>query len=69
MPSRSIRLFLVRHAQSAANLDQSMISQRPDHSIPLSPEGCEQAVGAGEALADYLANLPSPSGRVRLRQT
>jgi 2,3-bisphosphoglycerate-dependent phosphoglycerate mutase len=65
MSARMLRLFLVRHAQSAANLDKSMNIRLPDHSIQLSPEGHEQAVAAGKALADYLSRMSS-SGRIRI---
>ena len=65
MPTRPLRLFLVRHGQSAANLDQSMNVRLPDHSIQLSPEGHDQARAAGKALADYLS-ASSSSGPVRI---
>jgi 2,3-bisphosphoglycerate-dependent phosphoglycerate mutase len=65
MPTRAIRICLVRHGESAANLDKSMNRQLPDHSIQLSPRGHEQAQSAGEALADYLS-ATSGSGRIRI---
>jgi broad specificity phosphatase PhoE len=48
-----MRLFLVRHGQSAGNVDRTLHARMADHAIPLSPEGHEQAVRAGEFLADY----------------
>jgi 2,3-bisphosphoglycerate-dependent phosphoglycerate mutase len=72
MPARPIRLFLVRHGESEANLDKSVVSRFPDHYIALSPEGKAQAAKAGEHLATALADsrvrlLVSPY--VRTRQT
>jgi 2,3-bisphosphoglycerate-dependent phosphoglycerate mutase len=65
MPTRPLRLFLVRHGQSAANLDKSMNVRLPDHSIQLSPEGHEQALAAGHALAGYLSASAGP-GPIRI---
>lgn len=65
MPTRPLRLFLVRHGQSAANLDKSMNILLPDHSIELSPEGHVQAQAAGKALANYLSASAS-CGPIRI---
>jgi broad specificity phosphatase PhoE len=54
MPARSIRIFLVRHGESEANLDKSVNTSLPDHSIALSAEGHKQAAKAGEHLAATL---------------
>ncbi len=62
MPARPLRLFLVRHGQSEANLDMSVNSRLPDHRIELSAEGHRQASEAGGYLARILAN----SQRVRV---
>jgi 2,3-bisphosphoglycerate-dependent phosphoglycerate mutase len=73
MPAREIRIFLVRHGQSEANLDKSINLRLPDHQIALSPQGCRQAEAAGRFLAQTLASasrvriLCSPY--VRARQT
>jgi broad specificity phosphatase PhoE len=72
MPSRTIRIFLVRHGESEANLDKSVGRNRPDHSIALSPQGHQQAEEAGEHLAERLRGsrvrmLVSPY--LRTRQT
>jgi 2,3-bisphosphoglycerate-dependent phosphoglycerate mutase len=72
MPARPIRLFLVRHGESEANLDKSVVSRFPDHHIPLSPDGKAQAAKAGEYLATTLANTRARlfvSPYVRTRQT
>jgi broad specificity phosphatase PhoE len=71
--SPPIRLYLVRHGQSEANLDQTVNARLPDHRVELSPEGHRQAAAAGEYLAGALPRdaririLCSPY--VRTRQT
>ncbi len=68
-----IRLYLVRHGQSEANLDKTVNARLPDHRVELSPEGHRQAAAAGEYLAGALPRdartriLCSPY--VRTRQT
>src|SRR5262245_15247634 len=62
MPARPLRLFLVRHGQSEANLDTSVNARLPDHRIELSAEGHRQAAEAGTWLAQTLAS----SRRVRI---
>ena len=54
MPARSIRIFLVRHGESEANLDKTVNARLPDHSIALSPQGREQARKVGGYLATML---------------
>lgn len=51
-------IYLVRHGESAGNVDKSVHLTHADHAIPLSPRGVEQAYRAGQALKDYL-DLPS----------
>jgi 2,3-bisphosphoglycerate-dependent phosphoglycerate mutase len=73
MPPPPIRIYLVRHGQSEANLDQTVNARLPDHRVELSPEGHRQAAAAGEYLAGALPReaririLCSPY--VRTRQT
>jgi phosphohistidine phosphatase SixA len=62
MPARAIRIFLVRHGQSEANLDKTVNLCLPDHQIALSPQGREQAEAAGRFLAQTLAR----DSRVRI---
>jgi 2,3-bisphosphoglycerate-dependent phosphoglycerate mutase len=52
-----IRLWLVRHGESEANLDNSVNLLKADHAINLSPEGKQQAVLAGEELGSMLSTL------------
>src|SRR4051794_25973713 len=70
MPAKPIRIFLVRHRESEANLDKTVNTRLPDHSIALSPEGHRQAGLAGEHLAGLLRGsrarlLVSPYRRTR----
>ncbi len=67
-----VRLFLVRHATSAANLDKSVNKMLPDSKVPLAPHGHEQAVAAGRYIGEQVAGqrvrmLVSPY--LRTRQT
>lgn len=62
MPARAIRIFLLRHGESEANLDKRINARQPDHSVPLSAEGHRQAASAGQFLAQTLAG----GGRVRI---
>jgi 2,3-bisphosphoglycerate-dependent phosphoglycerate mutase len=73
MPISTIRIFLIRHGQSEANLDKSINTRLPDHKIELSGEGREQAAAVGKFLARTLTRsrrlriLCSPY--IRARQT
>lgn len=51
---RPINLLLVRHAVSAANLDNTLYTRLPDAKVPLAPEGHAQARAAGDAIAAWI---------------
>ena len=53
MPPPPIRIYLVRHGQSEANLDKTVNARLPDHRVELSPEGHRQALYAGLFCARY----------------
>lgn len=55
---RNLRIFLVRHGESTANLDNSVNTVMADHAIPLSDLGYQQANVAGLFLRKYLLGLP-----------
>lgn len=56
-PDRSrIKLLLVRHAESEANVDPMVHTQLSDHSIPLSAKGREDALACGNFLSTYLSS-------------
>jgi len=73
MPPQSIRIFLVRHGQSEANLDKAVNARLPDHRVALSTEGHAQAGEVGDCLARQLKCAPRVrilvSPYVRARQT
>ncbi|GHV04905.1 phosphoglycerate mutase [Bacteroidia bacterium] len=48
----------MRHAHSVANEDLAMYRHIPDHAIPLSGKGGEQAVEAGKQFAAFLRQPP-----------
>jgi 2,3-bisphosphoglycerate-dependent phosphoglycerate mutase len=57
-------IYLVRHGQSLSNIDKAIHASKPDHAIPLSELGMQQATAAGEALRRILAN--EKDSRVRI---
>ncbi len=54
-----MRIYLIRHGESEANLDQTLNVALPEHSIALSLEGHRQARAAGETLRSILLQSPS----------
>ncbi|KAK9049650.1 hypothetical protein SSX86_031382 [Deinandra increscens subsp. villosa] len=54
------RIILVRHGESAGNIDGSAYATTPDYKIPLTPDGIQQANLAGKQIRDVV----SDSGRV-----
>ena len=47
---RPLRIVLLRHGESEANLDQTLFERIPDHAIDLTATGREQAVAMGKEL-------------------
>lgn len=72
---KNIRVLLVRHGESMGNIDLTLYRRLPDHRIPLSPKGEEQAIEAGKAIRRfYEAKKPRhirlwTSPYMRMRQT
>ncbi len=58
-------LLLVRHAESEANLDESLFKTMGDHHIALSKCGHKQAAKLGEFINNFFQEN-KPSGKVRL---
>jgi broad specificity phosphatase PhoE len=54
-----MRIYLIRHGESEANLDQNVNVLLPEHSVGLSVEGHRQAKAAGEAVRTILLESPS----------
>lgn len=65
MPS-DIRIFLVRHGESASNVDNSVNAKIADHMIPLSDRGHIQAEEAGRALRAHIDASGISDERFRL---
>lgn len=59
-------IYLVRHGESLANVDKRVHASRPDHKIPLSDRGVEQANRAGEFLAQRIAAAHGTASRLRV---
>ncbi len=59
-----MRIYLVRHGQSEANIDNHLYQTFADHAVPLSQAGKVQVQKAGDALADYFeGKYQSPGSR------
>lgn len=59
-------IFLIRHAESAGNVNEKVHGEMGDHAIPLSEKGLRQADKVGEFLQNYISiNLPE-NEKVRL---
>ncbi len=69
---RPLRIALVRHAESEANLDKTIYERIPDHAVPLTAVGREQAAKAGRELRELFEGEPVRvyvSPYLRARQT
>lgn len=58
-----MRIFIIRHGESAANVDESLYAHYQDHNVPLTEFGYEQAVKAGQAIRDYYDTRPDLEGK------
>jgi 2,3-bisphosphoglycerate-dependent phosphoglycerate mutase len=48
-----MRIWLVRHGESLGNVDEAAWAKIPDHQIPLTEFGMDQAQNAGKLIRDY----------------
>lgn len=55
----SVRIILLRHAESLGNVDELTYCQTPDHAIPLSERGMGQARAAGRRVRALLEPGPA----------
>jgi len=55
-----LRILLVRHGQSEANVNKSILLEKPDHAISLSEDGFQQARDAGKAICDWSNSQRQP---------
>lgn len=53
-----MRIFLVRHGESIANINPAYYAELQDHNVPLSQWGHEQALEAGNALKAFFDEYP-----------
>ena len=53
MEKHKMRIFLIRHGESIANVGENYIKRIPDHLVSLTENGKEQARENGQWLADY----------------
>jgi 2,3-bisphosphoglycerate-dependent phosphoglycerate mutase len=60
-----IRIFFLRHGESAGNADKNKHAELADHAIPLTEFGREQAYLAGEWLGRYFLDHNSPETKTR----
>ena len=49
-----MRIILLRHAESLGNVDELAYTRTPDHALPLTPRGEEQARAAGAEVRALL---------------
>ncbi len=61
-----MRIYLVRHGETTANVDKSVYFETADHAVPLSENGKKQASAAGYRLAATMANPANDFGKVRV---
>lgn len=53
-------IYLVRHGQSQANVDVTILRDRPDHGIRLTNQGMKDATAAGLFLRDTTKDMEGP---------
>ena len=59
------RIILVRHGESQGNLDTAAYTTTPDHKIPLTPQGIDQARVAGAHIRRLVSSdCSAPNWRV-----
>ncbi len=62
MGGGKFRILLVRHGQSALNVDNSLTQTQADHTIPLTRTGMAQASAAGVFVHDFLKDAIARDG-------
>lgn len=61
-----MRIYLVRHGETTANLDKTVYLETADHAVPLSDLGHEQAKAVGLRLATTMAEPNNSYDKVRV---
>ncbi|CAI5758309.1 unnamed protein product [Candida verbasci] len=54
-------IFIIRHGESEGNCDKSVNRYVPNHLVPLTENGHQQSLKAGQVLADFLLQQKLPS--------
>ncbi|MEP6800191.1 MAG: phosphoglycerate mutase family protein, partial [Lapillicoccus sp.] len=54
LENRPLRIVLVRHGESQGNVDDAVYETVPDHALPLTEKGIEQAAATGARLSELL---------------
>jgi broad specificity phosphatase PhoE len=58
LSKRPLRIALLRHGESEANLDRSIFERVPDHAIPLTERGRERSAKTGQDLRELFDDEP-----------
>ncbi|MBB5956394.1 broad specificity phosphatase PhoE [Saccharothrix tamanrassetensis] len=53
-----MRIILLRHGQSLGNIDELAYCRIPDHTLPLTPSGEQEAIAAGPRVKALLGDAP-----------
>ncbi len=61
-----VSLVLVRHGESAGNADDTVYEREPDHALPLTEKGWQQAEETGERLREVFGRVARKRVRVAL---
>ncbi|MBN2702762.1 MAG: histidine phosphatase family protein [Pontiellaceae bacterium] len=61
-----MRILLVRHGESLGNVDKTVHARLPDHAIPLSEKGEEQARQAGRFICEHYKAYREPPPLIRI---
>ena len=61
-----MHIFLIRHGESISNVGENYVSRIPDHLVPLTKKGKEQARANGEWLASYCRERGIDLSRARI---
>ena len=60
-----LKLFFIRHGESAGNVDKRKHHELADHAIPLTASGRSQAYASGEWLGRYFREHNAPDTKTR----
>ena len=61
-----MHIFLIRHGESIANTGENYENRLPDHQVPLSEKGVQQAFDQGKWLAAYCAEKGIDLSKARI---